>query len=51
MDEDEDAEEVEEVEEAGFWAIIEPHGERADEGNEEDQVDDTTLLKLLVDEV
>lgn len=33
MDEDEDAEEAEE---AGFRAIIEPRGERAGEGNDED---------------
>ena len=44
IDEDED---VEEAEEAGFRAIIEPCGE----GDEEDQVDDTTLPELSVNEV
>ena len=51
IDEDEDAEDTEEAEEAGFWAIIEPRGERADEGNKEDQVDDTALPELSVNEV
>ena len=48
MDKDKEAEEAEE---AGFQAIIKPRNKRANKGNKEDQVDDTTLPKLLVNEI